>query len=80
VSGANGWFDANRDARLVQPGDSYKVSVSILRRHPPLKYHATWARHLEQIAIPRGLGGVAGHGAVRAVVGDELFKVGEETH
>jgi len=58
-------FDVNREARLVQPSDSYKVKVSILRRHPPCKYHPTRARHREQIAIPRGLGGVGGQGAVR---------------
>jgi hypothetical protein len=41
VSGLNGLFDVNREARLVQPGDSYKVSVSILRRDPSLAYHTT---------------------------------------
>jgi len=29
VSGPKGLFDVNREARLVQPGDSYKASVSI---------------------------------------------------
>jgi hypothetical protein len=80
VSELNGLFDVNREAWLVEPGDSYKISVSMLRRDPPPKHHPTRTRHREPIAIPRGLGGVAGHGAVRAVVGDELFKVGEETH
>jgi hypothetical protein len=67
-------FDVSPEARLVQPGDSYKVSVSILRRHPPFKHHTTLARHGEQIAIPRGLRGVGGQGAVGAMGVDELFK------
>jgi hypothetical protein len=33
VSGLKGLFDGNPEVRLVQPGDSYKVSVSILRRN-----------------------------------------------
>jgi len=64
VSGLEGLFDGNREARLVQLGDSYKVSVSILGRDPPLKHHPARARHREQIAIPPGLGGAAGQGAV----------------
>jgi len=39
VSRLKGLFDVNREARLVQPGDSYKVSVSILGRDPPSKHH-----------------------------------------
>jgi len=58
---------------LVQPGDSYKVCVSFLWRHAPLKTtphgHATWSR----------AGGIGGQGAVAAVVVDELFNVGEES-
>jgi hypothetical protein len=38
----------------------------------------TRTRHGEQVAIPRGLGCIASHGTVRAVVVDELFKVGKE--
>src|SRR4029450_8388520 len=65
------------EARLVSPGDSYKVSVSILGRHPALKHDATRTRHREQIAIPRRLRGVGGQRAVGVVVVDELPKVGE---
>src|SRR5207253_6327033 len=36
--------------------------------------------HREQVAIPRGRRGVSGQGAVRAVVVDEVLKVGEEVH
>jgi hypothetical protein len=54
VSGLKGLFDVNREARLVQPSDSYKVSVSILGRHPSLKHHPARARHREPIAIPAG--------------------------
>jgi len=42
-------FDVNREARLVQPDDSHKVSVSVLRCDPPLEHHAAWARHREQV-------------------------------
>ena len=73
MSGLKGLFDVIRPARLVQPGDSYKVSVRILRRHPPPKHHPTPTHHREQIAIPRRLRGVGGQGAVWAVVMDELF-------
>jgi len=38
------------------------------------------ACHSEPIAIPRGRRGVSGQGAVRAVVVDEVLKVGEEAH
>jgi hypothetical protein len=73
-------LDGNREARLVQPGDSYKVSVSVLRRDPPPKPHPTRTRHCEQVAIPDGLRGVAGQRAVPAVIVNEVFKVGEEVH
>jgi hypothetical protein len=65
VSGLKGLFDLDREARLVQPGDSYKVSVRFLRRHPPLKHHPTGTHHGEQVAIPGGLGRVGGQWAVR---------------
>ena len=53
VSGLKGLFDVNPEARLVQLGDSCKVSVSIHWRHPPPKHHAAWTRHRKQVAIPR---------------------------
>ena len=34
----------------------------------------------EQVAVPGGLGRVAGHRAVRPMITDELFKVGDEGH
>src|SRR4030095_8616166 len=50
----------NPEAGLVQPGDSYKVSVSILRYDPPLEHHphghATVSRELFQARA----GGAAG--------------------
>jgi hypothetical protein len=64
VSELKGLFDINRAARLVQSGDSYKVSGSILGRDPPPKHHPT-----------RWRGGVGGQDAVRAMIVDELFKV-----
>ena|SRR6266700_2209548 len=70
----------NREARLVQPGNSYKVSVSILGRDPPPKHHPTRTRYREQIAIPRGLQGVSGQGAVATVIVDELSQIKEEIH
>jgi hypothetical protein len=73
-------FDANSEARLVPPGDSYKVSVSILRRDPPLEHHPTRSRHREQVAIPRWSGGVGGQTAVGAMVVDEVFEVSEQDH
>jgi hypothetical protein len=76
VSGLKGLFDGNREARLVQPGDSYKLSVQ--GRHPPPKHHPTRTRHCEQIAIPRRLRGVGGQGAVETMVMGELFEVGEK--
>ena len=76
MSGLKGLLDGNREAWLVQPGDSYKVSVRILRRHPSLKHHPTRARHGEQIAIPRGLLGVGGQGAAGTVIVDELGEIG----
>jgi hypothetical protein len=74
VSGLKGLYEA----RLVLPGDSYKVSLSILWRDPPLKHHPTRARHRQQVAIPGGLGRITGQRAVRAMVSDEVFKVGKE--
>jgi hypothetical protein len=76
VSGLKGLYEA----RLVLPGDSYKVSLSILWRDPPLKHHPTSVGHGESIAVPGRLGGVAGQGAVGAVIVDELFEVSEKVH
>ena len=80
MSGLNGLFDGNRAARLVQPGDSYKVSVSILGRHSPRKCHSTRTRHLEQVAVPRRLCRVGGQGAVGVVIVEEGFKVAAKGH
>ena len=44
---------------------------------PPLKHHPARARHGEQVAIPGGLGRVAGQRAVRAMIVDEICEVGE---
>jgi len=73
VSGLKGLFDGNREARLVRPGDSYKVSVSILGRHPPPKHHTAWAPDSEPVTIPRRLRGVGGQGTVGTVGGDEVL-------
>src|SRR5437899_7952231 len=62
----------------LRPRD--QVGVSVYGCHPPLEHHVTWACHSEPIAIPRGRRGVSGQGAVRAVVVDEVLKVGEEVH
>jgi hypothetical protein len=71
-------FDVNREARLVQPGDSYKVSVSF--HGVTHRANATRSRHCEQIPIPRGLRGVAGQRAVGAMIVDEVFYFREEVH
>ena len=55
-----------------------QVQLGFLRRDPPLKHHPTRTCHGEQVAVPGGLGGVAGQGAVRAMVVDEVLKVGEK--
>ena len=52
----------------------------IRERHPPLKHHPARARDGEQVAVPGGLGCVAGQGAVRAMIVDELCEVGKERH
>jgi hypothetical protein len=70
-------FEVNREARLVQLGDFYKVSVGILRRHPPPKHYPTRARRREQVAIPRRLRGVGGQGAVGTMGVDEVGEVGQ---
>jgi membrane associated rhomboid family serine protease len=70
----------NREARLGQPGVSCEISVSILRRHPPLKHHATRAHHGEQVAIPGGFRGVSGQGAVGAVVVEETGDINQQRH
>jgi len=64
----------------VQRRRPQQVQLGFLRRDPPLKHHPTRTCHGEQVAVPGGLGGVAGQGAVRAMVVDELLKVGEEVH
>jgi hypothetical protein len=80
VNGLKGFFDGNREARLAQPGDSYKVGVSILGRDPPPKRHPAQAGHREQAAIPRRLRRVSGQVAVGATVVDEVFYFREEVH
>ena len=80
MSGLKGLFDGNREARLVQRGDSQKVNVRILRRHPPLKHHPTRALHCEQVAIPVGLRGVGSQGAVGAGSRTKFFEAGKESH
>ena len=57
-----------------------QLDPSVYRRYPALKHESTRAHHGEQLAVPGGLGRVAGHGAVWAVIVNELFKVGEEVH
>ena len=54
--------------------------LGILCRDPPLKCNAARTRHCEEVAVPGGLGGIGSQAPVRAVVVDELFKVGEEAH
>ena len=51
-----------------------------LWRNPPPKHHPTQTRHGEQVPIPRGLRGVGGQGAVRAVITDELLELGKQVH
>jgi hypothetical protein len=73
-------FDGNRKAQLLQPGDSYKVGVSILRCDPPPKHHPARARDSEHVAIPRWRGGVGGQGPVGVVGVNELCEIREKGH
>jgi hypothetical protein len=61
--------------RSVQPGRSEQVHLSIPGRNPPPKHDAARAPHREQVAIPRGLRGVGGHGAVGAAIVNELRQI-----
>ena len=47
-------------------GQRNQVGFCVLGRHPPLKHHPTRTRHGEQVAVPGGLGDVAGQGVVWA--------------
>ncbi len=78
MSGLKGVFGVNRETWLVQPGDSYKISVSILRRDPPPKHHPACTRHHEQIAIPRRLRSVGGQRAMGAMIMDKFLKGSEK--
>ena len=64
----------------VQLRYAEQIQISTLRRDPPLEHHATRARHGQQMAIPRGLGGVGRESAVDPVILDELGQVREEAH
>jgi len=64
--------------RLVQSRQVLPIQLSILRRDPPPKHHPTRTRHREQVAIPRGLRGVCGEGAVGVVIADKVFKFCEQ--
>src|SRR2546426_8127528 len=55
-----GLIAAGRLATL--PRESQQISVRFLGRDPSRKYHTILARDGEQIAVPRGLGGVGGQG------------------
>jgi len=50
------------DFASVQRCETQQIQLGILRRHPPLKDDATWARYCEQRAALRGLRGVGGQG------------------
>jgi hypothetical protein len=78
VSALKGLFDVNREAPLVHPGDSYKVSVRIFWRDPSLKHNATRACNGQSIAIPGGWRGVGGQSAVGTVVVDEFLQIIKE--
>ena len=52
----------------------------IPERHPPLEHHSAGTRHGEQVAVPGRLGRVAGQRAMPAMITNELFNVGEESH
>ena len=62
-------FDFARDSKrdLVVPAKSATLNPA-----RSLKHHPTRARRGDQIAVPGGFGGVGGHGAVGAMVVDEL--------
>jgi hypothetical protein len=79
-----GRADAKRRARkrekLLQRCDVEQVLVGILLSDPPLEHHAARAGHGQAIAVRRGLRRVARHPTVRAVISDELLKVGEQNH
>ena len=57
-----------------------QVQFGVQRRNPPLKHHPTRARHGEQVAVPRRLRGVGGHGTVGAVGVDEVDEVGQQSY
>ena len=52
----------------------------IPERHPPLEHHSAGTRHGEQVAVPGRLGRVTGQRAMPAMITNELFNVGEESH
>ena len=71
--------DPDREG-LVQRSGLEQVQLSIQGRDPAFKHHPTFACDGEPVAIPRGLRGVGGQGAVGAVVVDEVFEGGEWVH
>src|SRR5262245_26130805 len=72
------WWGPRRGS--VQGHRWNEIRVGVRRRDPPPEYHSELACHGQQVAVPRGLGRVARHPAVRAVGADELLKVGEQSH
>jgi hypothetical protein len=62
--------------RSIQRRGPQQIQLGIQWRDPPLKDDSTRAGDSEQVPIPRGLRG-GGQGTVRAVIVDELLKVGE---
>src|SRR5262245_7377488 len=59
----------------AEHGPTDEIRVGLAGRHPALEYDAARARDCEPVACERGLRGVAGQLAVRAVVADESLKV-----
>ena len=73
--------DRRSQTSRISNANPKSVSSQVSRRTEGvslLEHHATSARHREQIAVPGRLRGVASQGAMRAVVVDEVFQVGEE--
>ena len=62
---------------LVYDCPGNQVALGIHGRDPSLKHYSTWAGDGEQVAIPLGCSGVSRHGAVPAMIVNELLEVND---